>query len=270
MELINDLLAIREGRLAEEATAEFGKMIAERIANTKQIEDGLIAAFTDVHHTGGFEKERGAFNHRKRAIGSSIGDIDNLGTEMIRNSGQTAMQRLFNGDALGAVLMLAGASEAEYDASSQQGGEGGVEGEEPTMKPEGQFISVGKGGDGVYKVTFNLKFIKQHFGEEGSKLLDLLGIKLGTTKPRNMLQTDQDFVTIEDLEEHRVQMAFIVLLKQLKRKEEEYVFLILTGDRQEAEEGESDGEEDSFKMDDTPAEEAPAEAPVEDEEQQKA
>lgn len=250
MNLIHDLINIRDNRIAEEAEVATQTAIMEVIQNTKQIEDGLIASFTDVQHSGGFNKERGAFNHRKKAIGNHLGDIENLRTEMIRNSGQAALQRLFNGDAIGAVLMLAGKNEAEFDDAQRDAGT-----EAADIKPEGQFMSVGKSAESIYKITFNLKFMKDHFGESAGELLDLLGRKLGSTKPKNMLMTDQDFITLEGMEEHKAYMAFTLLLRQLKRDEEEFAFLLLTGDHKEEE-----GEDESMTMD---SEETPAEAPTE-------
>jgi hypothetical protein len=252
MELIQNLLSLRSKLAEAEQITTNKKRVLEAIANTKQIESGLLDAFSDAHHMTNIHRERGSMTHRRRTLGAAVGgDIDHLTTQFMRGNAQLAIQRLLSGKVIGGVLLLS--NDKEYSDSAES--------EDETSSPvvskvvagqSGQFISIGRSSDTTYKVTFNLKFIREFFKDKAAEILRDIDAKLRNHKPESQLKSNQDFITLENLVENDVYAALTKLLRELKMKDQEFAFLLVSGERKEKETDAA-----GMKMDSEPTEDAP-------------
>lgn len=241
MEFMQNLLGIQRQRDDAATQLSAQKRVMEAIANTKQIESGLLDAFTDAHHVSNMHRERGTMTHRRRGINQALGgDIAHFATQFVRGNAQLAIQRLLSGKVVGGVLLL----------DDEKAGEDGKPAAAQDHIP-GQFISVAQSTEKTYKMSFNLKFIREHFGDEAKEILRDISTKLKNNRLVGQLNTTQDFVTLEDLDENSVYVTLTKLLRELKMKEEVFAFLLVTGERK-AEPAPEDEKAPAFSMDDEP------------------
>lgn len=252
MKMLQQLLAESIKQAMDDARAKSAARLVETVANTKMIEYGLLDAFSGIHHTSDIHRLRGHSTHRRISASATLDDvIDNVRITFMRSNGMTTLGRLFGHELLGLILLLDNHTIELGDGSAE------VDVTETTPKQDGQFLSVAHASDGTFRMAFNLTYIREQFGDGADDLLYDIGSKIHNRKAQGLINSTQDFVTIEELDEAGVKLAMMKMIRKLGAQDWDYGFLLVSGDPKE------DSKVPTFQMDDEPADDL-NDVPVDD------